>query len=178
MVLFFPLFRISPLYCGAASSISFCSATPVLLAAFVVLSICFSCWAGCKRIQAISWILLLFNIDTEWWKVNCNTVFHFPHSDTLLQPVRCSLPFHSSVSNFCLPCYATQLPAAASQHMGTRYAGEKWLMKLLPSILSSGTVGKLPLDPHQVFHGGCNKPQHSAAERLELQRTEIRICRR
>lgn len=119
MVLFFPLFRISPLYCGAASSISFCSATPVLLAAFVVLSICFSCSAGCKRIQATSWILLLFNIDTEWWKVNCNTVFHFPHSDTLLQPVRSSLPFPSSVSNFCLRCYATRLPAAASQHMGT-----------------------------------------------------------
>ena len=138
MVLFFPLSRISPLYCGAANSIPFCSATPVLLAAFIVLSICFSCWAGCKRIQATSWILLFFNIDTEWWSVNCNTVFHFPRFDMLLQSVRCSFPFRSSVSNFCLCCYTTQLPAAASQHMGTRYASEKWLMKLLPSIPSSG----------------------------------------
>lgn len=54
------------------------------------------------------------------------------------------VPFRSSVSNFCLCCYATQRPAA--QHMGTRCASEKRLMELPgtpPCFPSRGTSGDL-----------------------------------
>lgn len=103
---------------------------------------------------------------------------------TFLILIRCytrsDVSFCSSVSNFCLCCYATQLPAA--QHMGARCASENrgvlvrngWWdsVQLLPASLHLAERG-----PHLCIHttsAGGNGRNRSTW----LQRTGIQSWRR
>lgn len=143
MVLFFAPSRTRPLCRGAASSISFCSATPVLLAAFVFPSRLFDVLSG---LQGDSFTQLCWTrcfSRTEGWRMH-----------TLLSAPAMAVPSRGSVSNFCLRGYATRLPAHG--HEGCQENGP-WNSSL--PALQLARLRKSPQDPSQVFQGECDKPQ-------------------
>lgn len=141
-MLFFAPSRIRPLYCGAASSISFCSATPVLLAAFVFSSRLFHVLSG---LQGDSFTQLaehgVFNVQKDEGCTLCS----------LLQPWVFPPAALGAIS-------ASVVTQRSFLHMGTRDARRTGL-KLLPASAQLARLRKSPRDPSQVFQGECDKPR-------------------